>query len=181
MDPGHPVEFGSASKTLHWLIALLVLAELALGQWMSEAEGRELRRSLLRLHQSNGLLIALLVVTRVAWRLRARLPEWPTSITARQRQIAYAVEGLLYLGMLAMPLTGLSLSMVGGLDISFFGWLEVPSLLRESDLWHERLELAHALGSKLFFAAILAHSGLVLFLNRKAPGFLGRMLPTRGT
>ena len=78
-----------------------------------------------------------------------------------------------------MPLTGLSLSMVGGLDISFFGWLEIPRLLRESDLWHERLELAHGLGAKLFLAAILGHSGLVLYLNRRVPGFLNRMLPSR--
>ena len=180
MDPGHPVEFGSASKTLHWLIALLVLAELALGQWMSEAESRELRSSLLRFHQSNGLVIGALVLIRVAWRWRTRLPEWPSRITPRQRQISYSVEGLLYVGMLAMPLTGLSLSMVGGLDITFFGWLEVPSLLRESDLWHERLEEVHELGAKLFLAVILFHSGLVLYLNRKAPGFLKRMLPTRG-
>ena len=179
MDPEPRIEFSAFSKSLHWLIALLVGVELGLGQWMSEAESSELRRSLLRFHQSNGLLIFALVGIRLAWRLRTRLPEWPARIHPRLRQALFAVEGLLYVGMLAMPLTGLSLSMAGGLSISFFGWLEVPSLLRESDLWHERLELAHELGAKLFFTAILGHLGLVLFLGWKAsPGFLARMLPS---
>ena len=100
-------------------------------------------------------------------------------LSPRLRRTLHAVEGLLYVGMIAMPFTGLSLAMVGGLEISFFGWLEVPSLLRESDLWHERLELVHGLGAKLFFAAILGHLGLVLYLGWKgSPGFLTRMLPS---
>jgi cytochrome b561 len=182
MDPDSRascVEFGRASKALHWLIALLVLAELALGQWMSEGETREFRRTLLDLHKSNGMLIGALVAIRLAWRLRTGLPAWPPSITAHQRKLLHAVEGLLYLGMVAMPLTGLSQAMAGDLTLSFFGWFEIPSLLRESDLWHERLEIAHEFGAKAFFAAILAHTALVLYLNWKAsPGFLARMLPS---
>jgi cytochrome b561 len=170
--------FGPASQTLHWSIALLVLTELALGQWMAGAESRELRRTLLGLHQSNGLLIGTLVLIRVAWRLRVGLPEWPHGVTSRQRQILHCVEGLLYLGMLAMPLTGLSLAMVTGLSISFFGWLEIPSILAESDLWDERLSFLHGLSAKAFFAAILGHAALVLYLDRRAsPGFLARMFP----
>ena len=81
MESDHRIEFSSASKTSHWLIALRVPVELALGQWKSEAEGRERRRTLLGVHQSNGLLIDALLVSRLAWRLYVALPEWPTSIS----------------------------------------------------------------------------------------------------
>jgi cytochrome b561 len=179
MEPEHRIEFSSAGKTLHWLIALLVLAELALGQWMSEAEGRELRRALLRLHQSNGLLIGALMVIRLAWRLHAQLPEWPASITPPRRKLLFWIEAILYLGMLAMPLAGLCYAMVGGLTISVFGWFEIPNLLRESDLWYDRLEVVHGLGARLLLLAILGHAGLVFYLNwRTSPGFLARMLPS---
>ncbi len=174
--------FGPASQTLHWSIAFLVVVELALGEWMADAEGRELRRTLLGFHESNGMLIGSLVVIRVGWRLHTGLPEWPADITSRQRQILYSVEALLYLAMLAMPLTGLSLAMVAGFPISFFGWLEIPSLLGESDLWHERLEFLHGLGAQAFLATILGHAALVLYLDRRAsPGFLRRMLPSAWT
>ena len=171
--------FGPASQTLHWLIALLVVAELALGLWMSEGETREFRRSLLALHKSNGMLIGSLVLLRLGWRLRTGLPAWPASVTQDQRRLLYAIEGILYVAMLAMPVTGLSLAMVGGGPIAFFGLFEIPSLLRESDLWGERLELVHGLGAKAFLAAILFHAVLVLYLDRSAsPGFLRRMLPS---
>lgn len=170
--------FDPASQMLHWSSALLVLTELALGQWMAAAEGRDLRRALLGFHQSNGLLIGALVVIRGAWRLRSGSPEWPADITRRQRQILHSVEGLLYLGMLAMPLTGLSHAMVAGLSTSFFGWFEIPSVLAESDLWTERLEFLHGLGAKAFLAAILGHAALVLYLDRRtSPGLLARMVP----
>ena len=179
MEPDHRIEFSSAGKTLHWLIALLVLVELALGQWMSEAEGRELRRSLLGFHQSNGLLIGALVVIRLAWRWLAEFPEWPTSVTPQQRRLLYSIEAILYLGILAMPLVGLSYAMLGDLTISFFGWFEIPNPLGASDLWYERLEVVHELGAKLLLATILGHAGLVLYLNRtSSPGFLARMLPS---
>ena len=170
--------FGPAAQTLHWAIALLVVAELALGTWMGEGDTRELRRTLLALHKSNGMLIAALVVLRLGWRLRTGLPKWPASVTPDQRRLLYAIEGILYVAMLAMPATGLSLAMVDGGTISFFGWFEVPSLFRESDLWHGRLEVVHGLGAKAFFGAILAHAALVLHLHRStSPGFLARMLP----
>ncbi len=179
MEPDHPIEFSAASKTLHWLIALLALVELALGQWMSEAEGRELRRTLLRLHQSNGLLIGALVVIRLAWRLYAVLPEWPTSITPQQRKLLYSIEAVLYLGLLAMPLAGLGYAMLDDQTIAFFGWFEIPNLLSANDLWSGRLEVVHELGAKALLAAILGHAGLVLYLNWKtSPGFLARMLPS---
>ena len=178
-EPKEPAGFSPAWKALHWLLALLVLGELALGQWMSEAPSRELRRTLLVFHQSNGLAIWTLLGGRIVWRLRSGLPPWPPEITTRQRQLLYAVEGVLYLAMFAMPLSGMALSMVAGFPISLFGWFEIPGLLGESDLWHGRLEALHGLGAKAFLATILAHALLVLALDRGAsPGFLARMLPS---
>jgi cytochrome b561 len=179
MEADHRIEFSAAAKTLHWLTALLVVVELALGEWMGEAEGRELRRTLLGLHQSNGLMIGALVLTRLAWRLCSTLPAWPASTTPLQRKLLYSIEASLYLGMLAMPLLGLSYSMTTDATISFFGIFEIPNLLGESDLWSGRLEVAHGLGAKLLLGVILGHAALVLYLNRwTSPGFLARMLPT---
>ena len=130
-------------------------------------------------NQSNGLAIWTLLGGRIVWRLRSGLPPWPPEITTRQRQLLYAVEGVLYLAMFAMPLSGMALSMVAGFPISLFGWFEIPGLLGESDLWHGRLEALHGLGAKAFLATILAHALLVLALDRGAsPGFLARMLPS---
>jgi cytochrome b561 len=170
--------FGPTAQLLHWSMAVLVLGELALGQWMSEAGSRETRRALLALHESVGMLIGLLLVTRLGWRLGAGLPDWPAEVGPGARRALHGLEAILYVAMAAMPATGLALTMAAGWDVQFFGSLPVPSLIEPSDLWQERLESLHRLGAALFGVAILLHAGLVVVLDRRtSPGFLRRMLP----
>ena len=173
--------FGPVSQALHWVLALLILAELALGHTMLGAESKELRRALVSLHKPIGLLILSLVLVRIAWRVRVGLPEWPAGLTSRHTRVLRTLEGLLYLLMVGMPLSGLTMNMAAGWTIPLFGLLEIPSLLPESEIWHERLEIVHGVGAKTFLAAILVHLAIVLYYDRRlSKGFLTRMLPMRG-
>jgi cytochrome b561 len=91
---------------LHWLIALGIVTLLALGLYMvSLPRGLPLKSTLLNLHKSIGLTVFLLVVIRIAARAARSAPPLPP-MRPWQRAAAHATQGLLYVGMVAMPVTG---------------------------------------------------------------------------
>lgn len=91
---------------LHWLIALGILALLALGLFMvGLPRGLPLKSVLLNLHKSLGLTVFLLVLIRIAARATRSAPPLPP-MRPWQRAAARTTQGLLYVGMVAMPVTG---------------------------------------------------------------------------
>lgn len=124
--------------SLHWLIALLIVLNLALGFWMHAAiedpDSRSAAVGAFQWHKSLGLLILGLSLLRGLWRLRHPPPPHPTG--GWQGRLAGAVHGLLYLLMLLIPLSGwlmVSAQWRGEAPLTvptfWFGLLEVPDLL----------------------------------------------------
>ena len=72
-----PGDYGAIAKTLHWLIAGLAVALLALGLTMTRASDLQLKFSLYQLHKSLGVTVLLLMVARLAWRTWVRPPALP--------------------------------------------------------------------------------------------------------
>ena len=107
-DPS--ARYSAVAITLHWLIAGLLLANIALGVWMHEAidtvASRGLAVSAYQLHKSLGLSILALVALRLVWRLSHRPPPLPEAISRRQTWLATGVHRCFYLLMLLVPLTG---------------------------------------------------------------------------
>jgi cytochrome b561 len=91
-----PVSLERYTRTavlLHWLIAVLILANLVLAVTSANSEG-PLHRTVLNLHKSIGFSVLLLSLVRLAWRLysppppswkarRAGSTSWPRSCTWR--------------------------------------------------------------------------------------------------
>ncbi|HTH61058.1 MAG TPA: cytochrome b [Paraburkholderia sp.] len=92
--------------TLHWLIALGIVALLALGLYMVSLPPKlPLKAVLMNLHKSLGLTVFLLVLIRIAARAARSAPPLPP-MRPWQRAAAHTTQGLLYVGMVAMPVTG---------------------------------------------------------------------------
>ena len=65
--------YGILAQALHWLVALLVFAQLALGLYAAELPLGIERLRLLSRHKSLGLALLALALLRLAWRaLRSR-------------------------------------------------------------------------------------------------------------
>ena len=62
--------YDKAAIALHWAIAALALAQIALGWWMIEIpkDPPGVRASWFNLHKSIGMTIGLLMLARLAWR-----------------------------------------------------------------------------------------------------------------
>lgn len=107
---------------LHWLVAALLLVEVAQGWWMQEIPKQPpgLRADQFNLHKSFGLLLLAIVLARLGWRLLHSPP--PMIGVARwQLRLAKVNHAILYAAMFALPLSGYLGSVFSGYPIKWFG------------------------------------------------------------
>jgi len=99
--------YDRVAVSLHWIIGLGILGQLAFGWLLDQFERGTPERALaINLHKSTGIVLALLIVLRVLWRLGHRPPAYPARFAARQLQLARVGHALLYVCMIGMPLSG---------------------------------------------------------------------------
>ncbi len=99
--------YNSVAISLHWLIAFLLLGLVVLGKVMNSLDADDpFRFDLIQWHKSFGILVLLLVILRLLWRLTHRPPSLPVSIKKIERFGAGGAHLVLYVLMLAIPLSG---------------------------------------------------------------------------
>jgi cytochrome b561 len=90
---------------LHWLIAVLMAANIAL-ILLVERFPEDWVRPVVDTHKSIGITVLGLVLLRILWRLTHRPPAMPTSYGRLERFGAHAAHAVLYLLMILLPLSG---------------------------------------------------------------------------
>ncbi|MCQ8277095.1 cytochrome b/b6 domain-containing protein [Acetobacteraceae bacterium KSS8] len=93
------------AMVLHWLVAVLVIANLSYTWFISSLPDSAVRPAI-DLHKSFGLTVLGLVLLRILWRLSHRPPPLPDSMPALERGGAHLAHALLYVLILALPITG---------------------------------------------------------------------------
>jgi cytochrome b561 len=169
---------------LHWVIAVLILANLALAVTSANSEGG-LHRTVLDFHKSIGFSVLLLSLVRLAWRLYCPPPPPVEGQAAWERALASAVHVAFYFMMILIPFLGWWVSSAAKTlhPINVLGW-HAPFLpvLRGREYAGSIMVMHRTLGFAM--AGLLAlHIGAALkhrFIDRDA--VLGRMslLPPRG-
>jgi len=106
------------ARVLHWGTALAMLAEVPAGFIMSWTYAERTKTPHIlssQIHHTLGMLVLLAVAFRIVWRLTHAGPP-PRGANRFERALAAAVQGLLYLLLLAIPLSGWAAlsSMAGG-------------------------------------------------------------------
>jgi len=130
-------EYGLLSKALHWLMAAIILTLIFVGIYMAglpkeTAEDKQYAFQFYGLHKSFGVIALLLIVLRLVWMRINPAPALPSAFEPKERVVVKALQGLLYLLMIVVPLSGYLMSNAGGFPINFFGLGELPSLVGES-------------------------------------------------
>ena len=93
-------------RALHWLGVLLVLAVASIGLVMVDLErGSDLRKVCYALHKSLGITALALAALRLLLRLATRAPA-PLPAPPWQQRLAQASHALLYVLLVAIPLSG---------------------------------------------------------------------------
>jgi len=167
--------------TLHWLIALALVGSFSLGLYMHELPLSPQKLKLYSWHKWAGVTIFLFVVCRLAWRLTHLPPALPPGIAEWQARVAAATHVLLYLLMIAIPLSGWLMSSAKGFQTVWFGVLPLPDLLAKNEELGELLQQVHMLLNFTMAGLVMVHAGAALkhhFLDRD--DILARMLPLLG-
>jgi cytochrome b561 len=105
---------------LHWLTVLLVI-----GAWLTAEGGREVVRNPPLLHFTMGFAVLMLVLPRLVLRLLGQAPASPAGPLAIVAKLGH---GVLYLLLIAVPLTGWLVASRMGVAVEVFG-LPLPALL----------------------------------------------------
>ncbi|WP_233836369.1 cytochrome b [Paraburkholderia sp. ZP32-5] len=162
---------------LHWLIALGIIGMLALGLYMvGLPKGLPVKSTLINLHKSLGMTVFLLVLLRIGARLVLHRPPLPP-MPAWQRAAARTTQGLLYVGMVAMPLAGYLGSSFNKYGTRFWGIL-LPKWGWDDPHLRELCFGIHAVIGYVLIALIVLHvAGALKHQLIDRDNLLARMLP----
>ncbi len=156
-----PPRFTPLQRVLHWSMAACILAMLFIGVGMvSTISQRYL--TLVSIHKPLGIAILLLVLVRIALRLRCGAPPLPADLPEPMKLAAQLSHYAFYALMLAMPLIGWGMLSAAAYPVQVLGFT-LPPILPQSDMLHSLLWNAHRLLAFAFFALILVHLSAALF------------------
>jgi cytochrome b561 len=166
---------------LHWLMALLLVVLFAVGQYMNELPLSPWKLKIYSWHKWAGVTAFLLVLARLAWRHAHRPPALPAAMSPPLRFAAHAGHAMLYLLMIAIPLSGWLMSSAKGFQTVYFGVLPIPDLLEKNKALGDLLREVHETLNFLLAVVVLGHVGAALKHHLiDKDDVLTRMLPRHG-
>jgi cytochrome b561 len=141
--------------TLHWVLAFLIIAALALGALVMVRipNTDPMKLEALRSHMAGGLVIMLLMLARLFVRTRTPHPAPASTGNPMLDRLAWASHRLFYVAVLGMAGSGLFIALQTGLPaVVFAGDGVLPA-----DFWIFPARTVHYLFSRLLMALIALH------------------------
>ena len=174
-----PIRYTTTAIRMHWLVALLIFVAFGMGWYMTGIPGLTPQKlKLFSWHKWLGVTVFGLAVIRVAWRLLHPAPPLPMGIPRWQQKAAHLVHQLLYVLIIAIPLTGYFYSAASGIPVVYLGLFKMPMLIEKNDQLKSILGPTHVWLNYLMATIVLAHVLAALkhqLIDRD--GTLSRMLP----
>jgi cytochrome b561 len=164
--------YGMVSRYAHWVTATLMFCLIPLGLFLKTLHaGSPVRAVFLAVHETLGVSVLGLMVTRLGWLAYSKPPPSSASLRVWERILARSAHLALYGLLLLLPASGLLLVASEHRSLELYGW-SIP-LPGEADIaggmtW---LLLHNLILPGLFCGLIALHLGAVLrhhFLTRRA-------------
>ncbi len=150
--------YDRAARALHWLAGVLLLGQCAFGYWMDGiARNTPERAFFINLHKSTGLLIGLLILLRIFWHLTRPTPRYPITLPRQQQYLALGVHRVLYLLMLAMPVSGYLASNFSKYGVKFFNLVVLPPWGSDDKLIYGAFNQSHKIAAVLLLTLVALH------------------------
>lgn len=138
------LRYTKTAVVLHWLIAIGIFSMFALGWFMTElpkeapkqtaydlfnwgiytwqmAEPVSPRTFYYNLHKSIGVTLLAIIAIRILWRITHKPPPYVSTLKAWEKKLATGTHHLLYLLMIALPVSGLVMSAYSKYGVKWFG------------------------------------------------------------
>lgn len=169
-------DWGSVSKSFHWLTLLLLIALFTLGWIMVDMAFSPNKFKFYSWHKSLGMIVLALTALRLSWRWVNRVPKHADN--KLEQFIANTAHNGLYALLFAIPLTGWLMSSAAGLTVNVFGLFEVPNLIAPNK---ELVEFFHEVHEWLGWALlglVGVHAGAAIYHHiARKDDVLARMTP----
>jgi len=124
-----PTRYGSLEQAFHWLTAILVLIAFIYGPGGSEQRVYSPQRDADRhQHETLGLLVFTLTLLRLLWRTVDKRPD-PPEVPRWMGWAAKAVQALLFVLLLALPVTAATGAWLEGHPLTLLGGRTIASPL----------------------------------------------------
>jgi cytochrome b561 len=170
--------FTPLQRTLHWLMAICILAMLFVGVGMVSTV-RQDYLSLVSIHKPLGIVILVLALIRVVVRLMYGAPPLPASMPESMKLAAHLSHLAFYLLMIALPLIGWGMLSAADYPVVVAG-IHLPAILPHSNRLHTLLWDAHRILALCFFALIVLHlAAALLHALVRRDGVFRAMAPWR--
>ena len=170
--------YTKTAKVLHWLIAIGIFGMFALGWFMSElpkeapkqmaydlfnlgiytwnlTEEISPRTFYFNLHKSIGVTIFALILIRILWRITHRPPALLASYKAWESKLASGAHHLLYLLMVALPVSGVIMATYSKYGIKWFGIPFIKGL--DNNPMRELFKDVHEIIGLIILLVIIVH------------------------
>lgn len=171
--------YTATAISLHWLIAALMVCGFTLGWVMTSIPGfTPAKLRYVSWHKWIGVTVFALASLRILWRATHRAPALPPGMPAWQRAGAHLVHVLLYVLMVAIPVTGYLFSSAANVPVVYLGLVPLPRLIAPDPTLKVVFKTAHLILNWGLAALVLAHVGAALkhqWIDRD--GLLARMIP----
>lgn len=124
-----PIGYGRVAKVLHWLVAVLLAAQFALGWVMPDVHRGTKPEGLIFWHVSIGMLLLAVVVIRFVWRLVEPVPLLTGGMPPWQVAVARLTHWLLYAVLVVQLVLGWANASARGWVVDLFGVVPMPWIM----------------------------------------------------
>ncbi|WP_392551442.1 cytochrome b [Orbus wheelerorum] len=170
-------QYSTKQKWIHWLTAILVFLVILL-PLLKEHLAYYLggMGNLFTLHKSIGVIIFFLTLWRIIVIIKQGLPKVLPKEEKFQRILSKSVQGIMYLLLLILPLSGYLMS---GRSMNFLGLIQIPSINLPNHV-HGFFHSVHIVTAYLLIALLCLHIfGAIYHHFWVKDNVLKSMLPSR--
>lgn len=173
--------YGAIAKFFHWAIFLLIAGLFIAGFIMTDMSNGPDKFKIYGIHKSTGIVVLMLALMRLGWKMASVAPLLPESMHVLEKLAARIGHAVLYILMIAMPISGWMMSSAAGFPVSVFGLFILPNLIEPSKEVANNLRNAHEFMAYILLVVVALHvlAALLHHFYYKN-NVLKRMLPFSG-
>jgi len=158
-----PTQYGLIARVLHWSSVAMLLTIIVVASQLTEQTSVPEKLVLISQHASLGMLLLILMLTRLRWRHLNLNPIHSYSIQPWQKLLAISLHRSIYIIIITQCLLGLLMLLTSGVTFHFFDVFELPALLEKSHPIHQTILGLHYLMSVMIYPLFAVHISAAIY------------------